>query len=48
MTLLPLITTAASLAGDGEMIYAVFTKNGRSERNLHEEPQSAAGLSIQT
>jgi SAM-dependent methyltransferase len=28
LTLLPLITAAASLAGDGEMIYAAFTKNG--------------------
>lgn len=31
LTLLPLITSAASLAGDGEMIYAVFTKNGASD-----------------
>lgn len=31
LTLLPLITAAASLAGDGEMIYAVFTKAGSSK-----------------
>jgi SAM-dependent methyltransferase len=28
LTLLPLITAGASLAGDGEMIYAAFTKDG--------------------
>lgn len=32
LTLLPVITAAASLAGDGEMIYAVFAKNSASDR----------------
>lgn len=31
LTLLPVITAVASLAGDGEMIYAVFAKNSASD-----------------
>lgn len=38
LTLLPLITAAASLAGDGETISAVFTKDGASEAAAAKTP----------
>ncbi len=38
LTLLPLITAGASLAGDGEIISAVFTKDGASEAATAKTP----------